>query len=107
VPMSRTFAHRIDAVTVLSAVATTAAIAGAIAASLAALWCDRGRFDVPGGEATVAGPSSGCSGACHGEGDLLAPPRDTAGRTDLQSIGIGAHTQHLAASDWHTRFTCE
>ena len=104
--MIRTSA-RIDTVTVLSAVATTAAIAGAIAASLAASGCDLGRFDVPGGESTVTGPSSGCSGACHGEGDLLAPPRDTAGRTDLASIGVGAHSAHLQASDWHKRFACE
>lgn len=69
--------------------------------------CDLGHLDAAGDDTPPAGPSSGCSGSCHGEGDLLAPPRDTAGRTDLQSIGIGAHTQHLGASDWHKRFTCE
>lgn len=69
--------------------------------------CDLGHYDAPGGSDTASGPSSGCSGACHGEGDLIAPPRDTAGRTDLASIGIGAHTQHLQSSDWHKRFACE
>ena len=69
--------------------------------------CDLGHVVAGGDDVAPAGPSSGCSGACHGEGDLIAPPRDTAGRTDLQSIGIGAHTQHLGASDWHKRFTCE
>ncbi|TMQ05192.1 MAG: CxxxxCH/CxxCH domain-containing protein, partial [Deltaproteobacteria bacterium] len=82
-------------------------IAVALVASLATPGCDLGHLDTPAGEITVAGPSSGCSGACHGQGDLIAPPRDTAGRTDLLSIGVGAHTQHLQASDWHKRFACE
>ena len=49
----------------------------------------------------------GCSGACHGQGDSIAPPRDTAGRSDLTSIGVGAHQAHLQGSTWHKRFTCE
>lgn len=69
--------------------------------------CDLGNYDAPGGDTIPSGPSSGCSGACHGEGDLIAPPRDTAGRTDLSSTGVGAHTQHLQGSDWHKRFACE
>src|SRR5262249_38694996 len=69
--------------------------------------CDLGHLDAPSDDTTVAGPSSGCSGACHGQGDLIAPPRDTAGRTDLRSIGVGAHDKHLGASDWHKRFACE
>ena len=55
----------------------------------------------------MSGPSNGCSGSCHGEGDSIAPPRDTSGRTDLTSIGVGAHQAHLASSDWHKRFACE
>ncbi|MEO7729859.1 MAG: CxxxxCH/CxxCH domain-containing protein [Kofleriaceae bacterium] len=69
--------------------------------------CDLGHLDPPTVDPSVTGPSSGCSGACHGVGDQLAPPRDTAGRSDLASIGVGAHTQHLQASDWHKRFACE
>lgn len=75
--------------------------------SVGGIGCDLGHLDPPTNDPAAGGPSSGCSGACHGEGDLLAPPRDTAGRTDLKSIGIGAHTQHLGGSDWHKRFACE
>jgi len=75
--------------------------------SVGGFGCDLGHLDPPTNDPSASGPSSGCSGACHGEGDLLAPPRDTAGRTDLKSIGIGAHTQHLQGSDWHKRFACE
>ncbi len=78
-----------------------------LATAVAAAGCDLGHLDAAADDTTANGPSSGCSGACHGEGDFIAPPRDTAGRTDLRSIGIGAHTQHLQASDWHKRFACE
>ena len=53
------------------------------------------------------GPSSGCSGVCHGAGDSIAPPRDTAGNSTTTTIGVGAHQAHLAASTWHARFPCE
>ena len=86
-------------------IAVSAALS--VAASLALGGCDLGHLDAPSGETPIAGPSSGCSGACHGEGDLMAPPRDTARRTDLASIGVGAHTAHLQASGWHKRFACE
>ena len=70
--------------------------------------CDLGNHDVlDGGIGTPTGPSKGCSGTCHGQGDSIAPPSDTSGRTDLGSIGVGAHTAHLASSDWHKRFACE
>jgi predicted CxxxxCH...CXXCH cytochrome family protein len=98
---------RVDPVTVLSVLATAASIAAAIAVAVTTAGCDLGRLETPTGPTAIAGPSSGCSGACHGEGDQLAPPRDTAGRTDLASIGVGAHTQHLQASTWHKRFACE
>lgn len=75
-----------------------------------ALWsaCDLGEHEViPGDENVAGGTSLGCSGACHGQGDTISPPRDTAGRTDLASIGVGAHQAHLKSSDWHKRFACE
>ncbi len=102
---------RVDPVTLLRFLTTAAPIvalvAAAIALAITAAGCDLGRLDTPAGPATIAGPSNACSGACHGEGDQLAPPRDTAGRTDLASIGVGAHAQHLQASTWHKRFACE
>jgi predicted CxxxxCH...CXXCH cytochrome family protein len=52
------------------------------------------------------GPSTTCSGVCHGAGDSSAPPRDTAGRSNLSAIGVGAHQQHLTASPWHATFDC-
>ena len=69
--------------------------------------CDLGHHDVEDGGTITTGPSIGCSGACHGEGDQIAPPRDTSGRSDLASIGVGAHQAHLKASDWHKRLACE
>ena len=70
--------------------------------------CDLGNHEVDdGGTNTNTGPSTGCSGTCHGQGDSIAPPRDTAGRTDLSSIGVGAHQAHLAPSDWHQKFACQ
>lgn len=69
--------------------------------------CDLGNHEVPdAGNPSTSGPSTGCSGSCHGQGDSIAPPSDTSGRTDLASIGVGAHQAHLASSDWHKRFTC-
>lgn len=69
--------------------------------------CDLGSHEVIDAGTTPGGPSDGCSGACHGTGNSIAPPRDTAGRTDLSSLGVGAHEAHLSASKWHQRFACE
>ena len=71
--------------------------------------CDLGHHGTGDGgtEITDLGPSDGCSGACHGAGSSIAPPRDTGGRTNLSAIGVGAHAAHLAASPWHKRFACE
>jgi predicted CxxxxCH...CXXCH cytochrome family protein len=69
--------------------------------------CDLGSHPVIDGGASENGPSTGCSGTCHGQGESIAPPRDTTGRTDLDSIGVGAHQAHLAGSDWHKRYTCD
>lgn len=81
---------------------TTLALACALLAA-----CDLGVHDIVDTGETPGGPSDGCSGACHGQGDSVAPPRDTSGRSDLASIGVGAHKAHLQASDWHQRFACE
>ncbi len=78
-----------------------------VLAAIAVAGCNLGQLDPPSGDPGASGTSSGCSGVCHGQGALVAPPRDTAGRTELQSIGVGAHTQHLQSSDWHKRFACE
>ena len=78
---------------------------GAVALALAA--CDLGSHDAADDTQTPSGPSDGCSGACHGSGDSIAPPRDTSGRSDLVSIGVGAHKAHGQASTWHKRFACE
>ncbi len=59
-----------------------------------------------GGVTNPTGPSDGCSGACHGAGDSIAPPRDTQGHSNLSAIGVGAHSAHLSASTWHKRFDC-
>lgn len=71
--------------------------------------CDLGHHGTGDGGNTVTdlGPSDGCSGACHGAGESIAPPRDTGGRSNLSAIGVGAHAAHLAASPWHKRFACE
>ena len=70
--------------------------------------CNLGSHAVPdGGNPTSLGPSDGCSGACHGAGASIAPPRDTQGHSNLSAIGVGAHAAHLQSSDWHKRFACE
>ena len=79
---------------------------GVVLVALAA--CNLGNHGVPdGGVTTTGGPSNGCSGACHGAGDSIAPPSDTQGHTNLSAIGVGAHQAHLASSAWHKRFDCE
>ncbi len=81
-------------------------VLGLCTLAASAVACDLGNHDVLDGKDPGTGPSTGCSGTCHGQGDSIAPPRDTTGRTDLASIGVGAHQAHLGASDWHKRYTC-
>ncbi|MFH2010056.1 MAG: CxxxxCH/CxxCH domain-containing protein [bacterium] len=44
---------------------------------------------------------------CHGSADNPAPPRDTEGRTDTSEVTVGAHQQHLGASDWRREIQCD
>ncbi|HTR55821.1 MAG TPA: CxxxxCH/CxxCH domain-containing protein [Kofleriaceae bacterium] len=78
-----------------------------VCALVLAAACNLGNHAVPdGGTNTNLGPSTGCSGVCHGAGDSIAPPRDTGGRSNTSAIGVGAHQQHLKASTWHQTFDC-
>ncbi|HEU5059556.1 MAG TPA: CxxxxCH/CxxCH domain-containing protein [Kofleriaceae bacterium] len=43
--------------------------------------------------ALAIGTGAGCSG-CHGSSESPAPPRDLAGNTSNDVIGVGAHTSH-------------
>ena len=46
--------------------------------------------------------------SCHGDtaSNNPAPPTGTQGETETTSRAVGAHTQHLAVSDWHRDGTC-
>jgi hypothetical protein len=68
--------------------------------------CDLGSVEPDPIDPEAAGTSTACSGACHGSGGEAAPPRDTAGRSDVASIGVGAHASHLGTSAWHKRVEC-
>jgi predicted CxxxxCH...CXXCH cytochrome family protein len=68
--------------------------------------CDLGHHDVLDSGPANTEASTSCAGACHGEGGTAAPPRDTSGRSDTASIGVGAHRQHLQGSTWHKNFEC-
>ena len=68
--------------------------------------CDLGAADPEPIDPTENAASEACSGACHGSGPQAAPPRDTAGRSDSGSVGVGAHAQHFAPSQWHKRVEC-
>lgn len=58
-----------------------------------------GVVDIPGGP---------CN-RCHGDDRSSAPPRDLAGNTDTASRGVGAHRQHLDATQMSlaTPFACD
>ena len=43
---------------------------------------------------------------CHGDSESPAPPADTAGRSDTGLLTVGAHREHLRASDWHAQIAC-
>jgi predicted CxxxxCH...CXXCH cytochrome family protein len=76
-----------------------------VLAALAA--CDLGSHPVDdAGTGTTSESSTACSSSCHGSEGVAAPPRDTSGRSDLASIGVGAHRQHLGSSTWHKRIEC-
>ncbi len=49
--------------------------------------------------------ATSCS-ACHGSGENAAPPVDTSGASDTGLVTVGAHQQHLGASDWHREVQC-
>ncbi len=50
---------------------------------------------------------SGCT-SCHGDPvtDNPAPPLGTKGETKTSELAVGAHTAHLASSDWHRQVAC-
>jgi len=56
-----------------------------------------GHLDVVGGAA--------CD-SCHGGNGESAPPQDTEGNTATTARGVGAHREHLGASDWHKQIDC-
>jgi predicted CxxxxCH...CXXCH cytochrome family protein len=43
---------------------------------------------------------------CHGGGGVAAPPKDLAGNTDRALPGVGAHREHVGASEWHRELSC-
>lgn len=45
--------------------------------------------------------------SCHGANGNPAPPYDLSNNTAPSALGVGAHRQHLAASDWHGPVTCD
>ena len=45
-------------------------------------------------------------GQCHGTPDSPAPPRSTAGETEITSVSVGAHQAHLRGSVWARRVKC-
>jgi len=50
-----------------------------------------------------AGPCS----ACHGRDDEPAPPPDTAGNSELDALGVGAHSVHLSGGSSSRALACE
>ena len=86
--------------------ASLVGIAISTAFAFALFGCDLGTHAMQDGQPHV-GPSTACSGACHGEGTGTAPPVDTFGNTDVSIVGVGAHTQHLQQSTWHKQLNCQ
>jgi predicted CxxxxCH...CXXCH cytochrome family protein len=60
-----------------------------------------GVLDLVGG----GGGNLACDG-CHGSAGVAAPPRDLDGNTERTAPGVGAHRQHLGASDAYREITC-
>jgi len=58
-----------------------------------------------GGSADDGAMASGC-GACHGSGENPAPPPDLSGSYDRARPGVGAHAEHLRASDRRSPVKC-
>lgn len=58
------------------------------------------------GVVDVNGEAAACD-SCHGASGISAPPMDLAGNTNRASSGVGAHRQHLSASNWHRAVSCE
>lgn len=51
------------------------------------------------------GDGAACT-ECHGSDGVAAPPQDLAGNTARTAKGVGAHRQHIGASDWHRQVSC-
>lgn len=48
----------------------------------------------------------GACDSCHGSDGVAAPPTDLAGNTARTSPGVGAHRQHLGASNQYREMSC-
>ncbi|PKN58892.1 MAG: hypothetical protein CVU56_03460 [Deltaproteobacteria bacterium HGW-Deltaproteobacteria-14] len=57
-------------------------------------------------DGTVDVRQGGCV-ACHGSGDLAAPPLDLTGHTETTARGVGAHRSHLGTSTWRSEIACQ
>ena len=58
------------------------------------------------GEVDLEQTGGTCGGACHGDDDSEAPPRDTTGGTDPTTLGVGAHRAHLAGGAFSRPVEC-
>lgn len=54
----------------------------------------------------VSTGEGGACDSCHGSGGDSAPPNDLAGNTERTAVGVGAHREHLALSDWRREINC-
>lgn len=58
-----------------------------------------------GGGGGPGEPAQTCS-ACHGEGDVSAPPKANNDATEYTDSRVGAHRAHLGPSDWRREMFC-
>ena len=78
--------------------------------------CSACHGDVVDADGKIIGPNLHIDGvvevgtlacdSCHGGGGVFAPPVDTKGNSATTEPGVGAHREHLGASDWHKEVTC-
>jgi len=72
----------------------------------------------PGAATTTASPELHIDGnldvssdepcdSCHGGGGVAAPPLDVLGNSSTSARGVGAHRNHLRASDWRAPIACD
>ena len=80
-----------------------AVIASFDAATQQATWNDAKRHV----DGTIDAPALTCT-TCHGDPATgnAAPPKGTQGETGTTSLAVGAHQQHLTASNWHGPVAC-